>query len=219
MACRLHALTYHPLLTPEQARIAASPIAVEDQPRFRWRGLRIDSSRHFLPVATIKRTLEAMAASKLNVLMWHITDGPSFPLQLDGFPELSASGAFCPECVYTPADVRAVVEHARQRGIRVQPEVDVPGHSGWQYGRPDLVACPTYEAFRGCARALDPTRDSVYDFLKAFFAELASLFPDPAINMCGDEVRFQCWDANPRVKAWAQVHVCDLLPLLPLLLK
>jgi hexosaminidase len=78
-------------------------------------------------------------------------DGNSFPLSLPSFPELATAGAYCPQCIYTANDVREVVEYARQRGIRVQPEIDVPGHSGWQYGRPDLVACPTFEEFRGGA--------------------------------------------------------------------
>ena len=63
---------------------------------------------------------------------------------------------------------------------RVQPEIDVPGHSGWQYGKPELVACPAYEDFRGNGRALDPTNEAVYDFLQQFMVETASLFPDPA---------------------------------------
>ena len=153
--------------------------------------------------------------------MWHVVDANSFPLKLDGFPELADKGAYCPACVYTTDDVRAVVEYARQRGIRVQAEIDVPGHSGWQvsirlstyavsltqkrpqYGRPDLVACPTYEAFGGCARALDMTQDKVYDFLKRFLGEVADLFPERVINLCGDELRFECLDSNPAIKAWA----------------
>ena len=63
---------------------------------------------------------------------------------------------------------------------RVQPEIDVPGHSGWQYGKPELVACPAYEDFRGNGRVLDPTNEAVYDFLQQFMVETASLFPDPA---------------------------------------
>jgi hexosaminidase len=185
------------------AQIAATPVHITDEPRFPWRGLRLDSSRHFLPLRTIRSALDAMAAAKLNVLLWHIVDANSFPLQLDGFEELATKGSFCPQCVYTSDDVRDVVEYARQRGIRVQAEVDVPGHSGWQYGRPDLVACPTYEAFGGCARALDMTQDAVYDFLKRFFLEVAEIFPEPVINMCGDELRFECLDSNPAIKAFA----------------
>eukprot|EP01050_Picozoa_sp_SAG11_P016859 SAG11_NODE_2353_length_3476_cov_2.774060_3_plen_422_part_00 len=148
--------------TEAPPQIARTPVSVADKPRFPWRGLRLDSSRHFLPLRTILSALDAMASTKLNVLMWHIVDANSFPLKLDSFPELADKGSYCPSCVYTSADIKEIVEYARQRGIRVQPEVDVPGHSGWQYGRPDLVACPTYEAFGGCARALDMTQDKVY---------------------------------------------------------
>lgn len=125
--------------------IASTPVTISDSPRFAWRGLRIDSSRHFLPLNTIFGVLDAMASVKMNVLMWHIVDANSFPLKLDGFPDLAEKGSYCPQCVYTTDDVRAVIEHARQRGIRVQPEIDVPGHSSVQYARPELVACPTYE--------------------------------------------------------------------------
>jgi hexosaminidase len=187
-------------------RIAASPIHVNDEPRFQWRGLRLDTARHYLPVSIVKRTIDAMAAVKLNVLMWHIVDGQSFPLQLSRFPELSAKGAYCAECVYTEADVRAIVEHARQLGVRVVPEIDVPGHSGFQYGRADLVACPTLEEFRGAGRALDPTQDKVYTFLHDLFTDVTALFPDPVFNFCGDEVQFECFDSNPRIRDWVRAH-------------
>ena len=124
----------------QSPQIAAVPVHISDEPRFSWRGLRIDSSRHFLPMGTIRAALDAMAAAKLNVLMWHVVDANSFPLKLDGFPELADKGAYCPACVYTTDDVRAVVEYARQRGIRVQAEIDVPGHSGWQC-EPTLRFC------------------------------------------------------------------------------
>lgn len=98
--------------------IAQTPIHVSDQPRFSWRGLRVDTARHFLPVSSLKRALDAMASSKLNVFMWHIVDGNSFPLSLPSFPELAEAGSYCPQCIYTASDVREIVEFARQRGIR-----------------------------------------------------------------------------------------------------
>jgi hexosaminidase len=183
-------------------RIHATPVAIVDAPRFPVRGLKMDTSRHYLPVRTLNATLDALAAAKMNLLNWHIVDGQSFPLQSTLFPELSARGAYCTECVYTPADVRAVVEHARMRGIRVLVEIDVPGHSGFGYGRPDVVACPTWEGFRGAGRAIDPTQDSVYDFLRSFFLETAALLPDTYIGMCGDEVHTECWNASARIREW-----------------
>jgi len=181
-------------------------VSISDAPRFAWRGLRLDTSRHYYPVRTITSTLDAMAAAKLNVLMWHIIDGQSFPLVSELYPELSAKGAYCPQCVYSPDAVRSVVEHARMLGIRVHAEIDVPGHSGFGYGRPDLIACPKFEAFRGAGRAFDPTQDATYAFLKAFLLETAALFPEPTLNLNGDEVQFECWASNPRVAAWASAH-------------
>ena len=114
-------------------RIAATPITVDDTPRFGWRGLRIDTSRHFLPVSALTAALDVMAAVKLNVFMWHIVDGNSFPLQSARYPELSEKGAYCKECVYSPTDVQQVVKWARQRGIRYthltnQPTNQPPTH-------------------------------------------------------------------------------------------
>jgi hexosaminidase len=107
------------------------PLAVEDAPRFGYRGLLLDSARRFLPVPTLLHALDAMAANKLNVLHWHLLDAESFPLALPGFTELSDAAAWHPRAVYRPADVAAVVEHARARGIRVIPEIDLPAHGAW----------------------------------------------------------------------------------------
>lgn len=88
----MHTNTYHCTLYYYHIRpfrIANTPIQIEDKPRFPWRGLKLDSSRHFLPLKSIRSALDAMAASKLNVLMWHIVDGNSFPLKLDAYPELA----------------------------------------------------------------------------------------------------------------------------------
>ena len=80
---------------------------------------------HFFPLRTVTRVIDAMAYAKLNVFQWHVVDGQSFPLQSELYPQLSAKGAYCDRCVYSPADVAAIVEHARQRGIRVHVEIDV----------------------------------------------------------------------------------------------
>jgi len=184
------------------AAIASTPVHVVDAPRFPWRGLRLDSSRHYLPMGTILAAIDTMASVKLNVMMWHIVDGNSVPLQSELYPELSEKGAYCKECIYTQDDVRKVVEFARMRGVRVQPEVDVPGHSGFGYGKPALVACPTFEAFRGGGRALDVTSDATYVFLKAYMLETAELFPEPVFNFCGDELQCACLQSNPKIVAW-----------------
>jgi hypothetical protein len=148
------------------------PLIVDDAPRWPWRGVLIDTARHFLPLGAILPMLDAMAYNKLNVLHWHICDAQSFPLILPNVPELALRGAFksgaadhgareeadadgasrvvrgAPN-VYTPADVRAVVGYARDRGIRVVPEIDVPAHTAsWGLAFPAAVANCTTVASR-----------------------------------------------------------------------
>ena len=112
------------------------PLTLSDAPLFEWRGMLIDTARHYLPVPTLLTMLDGMAALKLNTLHWHLTDSQAFPLRLDAAPELADAGALHPSLVYTPADLRAVVAAARARGIRVVPELDMPGHTGsWPGGK------------------------------------------------------------------------------------
>ena len=181
------------------------PLQIDDAPRFAYRGLLLDSARHFLPLPALLRTLDAMAATKLNVLHWHLTDAESFPLALPGFEDL-AGAAWHPRAVYTPGDVAMVVEHARARGIRVVPEIDVPGHGAWR-ARPELMAC---------ADTLDPTQDALYAFLADFLHAVRALFPDPYIFLGGDEVDVQaCWGANAAVASWAAARNMTAAQLQP----
>ena len=138
------------------------PLALAaDNPRFPYRGLLLDSARHFLPVATVRRVLDGMSATKLNVLHWHLTDDTSFPVQSAEYPQLSARGAFHPGLVYTPTDLRAVVAHATARGVRVVPEFDIPGHSSFGKGMPEITIAD-------CGGVLDPTLDATYAFLRRY---------------------------------------------------
>lgn len=182
------------------------PITVRDAPRWKYRGLKVDTSRHFQPLPRLLNIIRGMESAKLNVLQWHVTDGPSFPIESKKFPALSAKGKFCAACVYTQDDVRLLVAFAREHGVRVIPELDIPGHSGFQFGMPEIVACPTYLASNGGARALDPTLDATYAFLTEWLSEQAEVFGDPLINVYGDEVRFECWNQSETVKSWMVEH-------------
>jgi hexosaminidase len=180
-------------------------IRIQDRPRFPWRGLLIDSARHWMPVEVIKRNLDGMAVAKLNVLHWHLSDDQGFRVESKKFPKLHEMGS--DGHYYTQAEVRELVVYARERGMRVVPEFDMPGHTtAWVVGYPELASTPgPYSIERAWGifdPTLDPTREQVYEFLDAFIAEMAALFPDAYFHIGGDEVNGKQWDANPRIQAF-----------------
>jgi hexosaminidase len=173
-------------------------VEIEDAPRFAWRGLLLDSARRFLPLATLKRQLDGMAAAKLNVLHWHLTDDQAWRLASARYPRLqthASAGAF-----YTPDEARELVAHAAERGIRVVPEMDLPGHTtALAAAYPELFSAPGpylpergFGVFKPC---LDPRKPEVYDFLDALIGEWAAVFPDPCLHIGGDEVEPAHWQA------------------------
>lgn len=105
-------------------------------------GLLVDTSRHFLPLETLYRAMDAMSFNKFNVMHWHIVDAQSFPYVSQVYPNLTL-GAWRPYAVYSPLEIKRVIEYGHARGIRVVPEFDTPGHSTcWGVGYPELVKTP-----------------------------------------------------------------------------
>ncbi|MBH8558375.1 beta-N-acetylhexosaminidase [Hymenobacter negativus] len=185
-------------------------VDIRDQPRFAWRGLLIDAARHFMPVAVIKRNLDGMAAVKLNVLHWHLTDDQGFRIESKVFPRLQTVGS-TDGLFYTQAEVREVVAYAAARGIRVVPEFDMPSHTtSWIVAYPRLKSADStyapYTRWRTTNVAIDPTRETTYTFLDSLLTEMTTLFPDPYFHAGGDENDGRNWRRTPRIVAWMQAH-------------
>ncbi len=194
-------------ITPQG--FAVPTVVVQDKPRFVWRGLMIDSGRHFIPVDVIKRNLDGMAAVKMNVFHWHLSENQGFRVESKRFPKLQEMGS--DGLYYRQDEIREIVAYARDRGIRVVPEFDMPGHStAWFVGYPDLASAPgPYSIERKWGvfdPAMDPTRESTYKFLDAFIGEMATLFPDQFFHIGGDEVNGKQWDANPKIQQFMHAH-------------
>jgi hexosaminidase len=184
-------------------------VSIQDAPRFRWRGLLIDVSRHFEPVEILERELDAMAAVKLNVLHWHLSDDQGFRVESRKLPKLHQLGS--DGQYYTQDQIRGIVEYARMRGIRVVPEFDMPGHvSSWVAAYPELASAPgPYQIARGFGvfdPAFDPTKDSTYRFIDRFIGEIAPLFPDAYWHIGGDENNGKQWQANPDIRSFMEEH-------------
>ncbi len=180
-------------------------IKIQDQPRFPWRGLLIDVGRHYEPMEVLKRNLDAMAAVKLNVFHWHLTEDQGFRVESKRLPKLHTLGS--DGLFYTQDQVREIIAYARERGIRVMPEFDIPGHStSWLVAYPEMGSAPgPYKIERGAGifePALDPTREQTYKFLDAFLGEMAALFPDAYMHIGGDENEGKQWDRNPQIQAF-----------------
>lgn len=197
------------LVQPGQDGYLLPAVSIQDEPRFQWRGLLIDVGRHFEPVSVIERTLDGMAAVKLNVFHWHLTEDQGFRIESRIYPKLTGMGS--DGLYYTQEQAKEIVGYARARGIRVVPEFDMPGHSvSWFVGYPELSSGPgPYQIRRefGIAdEAMDPTRDSTYEFLDRFIGEMTTIFPDPYMHIGGDESNGVQWKGNPRIVAFMQQH-------------
>ncbi|MBV9181646.1 MAG: family 20 glycosylhydrolase, partial [Acidobacteria bacterium] len=184
-------------------------VAIHDRPRFRWRGLMLDCSRHFFPLEVIKRNLDGMAALKLNVFHWHLSDNQGFRAESRRFPKLQEMGS--DGLYYSQEEMREIVRYAYDRGIRVVPEFDMPGHStAWFVGYPELASAPGPYAmerrFGVFDPTMDPTRESTYKFLDQFIGEMAKVFPDEFFHIGGDEVNGKQWDRNPKIQEFMHSH-------------
>ncbi|MDX8338539.1 beta-N-acetylhexosaminidase [Draconibacterium sp. IB214405] len=179
-------------------------LEIEDIPRFPWRGVMLDVCRHWMPKEVVLRTIDAMAAVKMNVFHWHLSEDQGFRVESKVFPKLHKVGSNGK--YYTQDDIREIVAYAAERGIRIIPEFDVPGHSkSWQIAYPELSTLSTEQTFVNeggemFSPPLDPTKEIVYEFLDRFIEEMVSLFPDEYFHIGGDEVEPKFWNESESVQ-------------------
>ena len=206
----MHGLqTFLQLVDVSPDGFAAPAVTIQDKPRFPWRGLMIDSARHFIPLDVIHRNLDGMEAVKMNVFHWHLSENQGFRVESRKFPKLHELGS--DSLYYTQDEIRDLIAYARDRGIRVVPEFDMPGHStAWFVGYPELASGKgPYEIERRWGifdPAMDPTNERVYKFLDEFIGEMARIFPDHYFHIGGDEVNGKEWDANPKIQAFMKAQ-------------
>eukprot|EP01116_Phalansterium_solitarium_P000396 TRINITY_DN10267_c0_g1_i1.p1 TRINITY_DN10267_c0_g1~~TRINITY_DN10267_c0_g1_i1.p1 ORF type:complete len:603 (+),score=139.14 TRINITY_DN10267_c0_g1_i1:123-1931(+) len=184
-----------------------APWCIDDRPRFPHREVLVDSSRHFLPVPTLKRFISSLPYAKINTLHWHLVDRQAFPFDSPRRPLLSRLGAWSPEERYTMDDLAEVVQYAKLRGVRVMVELDVPGHAAiWCKAHPEICPAPD------CLMPLNPSVDVTYEVVRDLLLDLTGgvrgggPFPLNMLHLGGDEVNPACWNSTPEIYNWMQRH-------------
>ncbi|MDP4211344.1 MAG: family 20 glycosylhydrolase [Bacteroidota bacterium] len=184
-------------------------VSIKDQPRFAWRGLLLDVVLHFMPMDVIKRTLDGMAAVKLNVLHLHLSNDQGFRVESKVFPQLQRKAS--DGLYYSQEEIREIIRYAGQRGIRIVPEFVVPAHTtAILTAFPELASVKrkySLQRYFGVFDpVLDPTNEKVYVFLDKLFTEMAHLFPDAYLLIGGDENTGKDWENNPHIRAYMKAH-------------
>nr|MDO8087386.1 beta-N-acetylhexosaminidase [Candidatus Sigynarchaeum springense] len=175
-------------------------VTIRDVPRFSYRGMHLDVSRHFFPVAFIKRYIDLLAMYKLNTFHWHLTDDQGWRIEIDAYPLLTQVGAYRPGedgGFYSKEEVQEILEHARQRHVTIIPEIEMPGHSSAARASYPALGCtggPSDQAF--CAG-----KEATFTFLDAVLAEVIDMFPGRLIHVGGDECSKDSWHGCPDCQA------------------
>jgi hexosaminidase len=201
-------------------------VRIEDQPRFKWRGLMLDVSRHFYTKEQVEQILDSMAAQKLNTFHWHLVDDPGWRIEIKRYPLLTEVGAwrrsigfdldpksstaYGPDGryggYYTQADIREVIAYASARHITIVPEIEMPGHSSAA-----LAAYPQFSCSGGpyttdvnggvLAGVYCAGNDLTFEFLQNILGEVIDLFPGKYIHIGGDEVPKENWQKCAKCQA------------------
>lgn len=189
------------------------PVKIEDHPNYPYRGVMMDTGRNFITLPKIKEQIDGLALSKMNILHWHITDNQAWPIALDVYPEVTKD-AYSTRETYTKQDVADVISYARARGVRVMPEIDMPGHSasGWQQIDKDIVTCenswwsndvwPLHTAVQPNPGQLDVLNPNTYKVVEKVYKELSSRFSEDFFHVGGDELQTGCFNFSETIRDW-----------------
>ncbi|EED13414.1 beta-N-acetylhexosaminidase NagA, putative [Talaromyces stipitatus ATCC 10500] len=208
----LHAFTtLQQIIVWNNGLVIEQPVQIEDSPLYPWRGIMIDTGRNFITVPKIKEQIDGMALSKLNILHWHLDDSQSWPVEMSSYPQM-IKDAYSPSQTFSHGDLKDVIEYARARGVRVVPEVDMPGHSaaGWQQVDPSIVSCahswwsndnwPYHTAVEPTPGQLDPLNNKTYGVVSKVYNELSGIFTDHFFHVGGDELQTNCYNFSSYVQ-------------------
>ncbi|KAL1965829.1 hypothetical protein VTN77DRAFT_5150 [Rasamsonia byssochlamydoides] len=193
--------------------IIEQPVSIRDAPLYPWRGIMIDTGRNFISLPKIREQIDAMALSKMNVLHWHLDDSQSWPVQMQVYPQMTKD-AYTPQKIFSQDDLRDIIAYARARGVRIVPEVDMPGHSaaGWKEVDPSIVACadswwsndnwPLHTAVEPTPGQLDIINNKTYQVVANVYNELSNIFTDDYFHVGGDELQTGCYNFSSYISAW-----------------
>ncbi|KAI2093261.1 woronin body major protein [Ophidiomyces ophidiicola] len=213
----LHAFTtlQQLVIVDKGVLVVEQPVTIKDAPLYPVRGIMVDTARNFISLDKIFEQINAMALAKMNVLHWHITDTQSWPIEVQSFPQMTKD-AYSPREVFTPADVRAIIDYGRARGVRIVPEIDMPGHSasGYKQIDPDVLACADswwsndvwekHTAVEPNPGQLDIANNKTYDVVAKVYKDISSLFSDHWFHVGGDELQPNCFKFSKHVRNWFQ---------------
>lgn len=177
-------------------------LCIEDRPRFPWRGLLLDVARHFFPIESLMSVVDGLAMLKMNVLHLHLSDDQGFRFPSAAYPKLASTDH------YTRDELQALVSFAAERGVRIVPELDMPGHvTSWlvaypQWGKRNI--CEPTQRFGVHKECLNPLDENVYVAIETLLGELADIFPDDYVHVGGDEVSPDWWQQDPVIAEYLQ---------------
>ncbi|CAD8134243.1 unnamed protein product [Paramecium octaurelia] len=192
----------------ENNEVENLPLKIYDEPAYVYRGVMVDTARHFLPLKILERTVDALVINKMNVLHWHITDDESFPLLLTNYSQITNTSKHWDTAYFTKSDVSYIIEYASIRGVQIIPEIDSPAHAQ-SWGRsPELaemvITCGSTIKQYG---QFDPTMELTYEVLKSVMQDFNDMFAKVQfIHFGGDEASNSCFDQRPSIKQFMNEH-------------